>query len=97
MNMIEKMARAIGEARGVTWDERNVYYRAGPLGGADEGPTDEYYRLAKAALTTLLEPDEGMVEAMRLCTIRNSRPVDPNRPFESPFTAAIQHALAEGE
>jgi len=34
-------------------------------------------------------PTAEMIEAMRLCTIRNSRPVDPARPFESPFTCAV--------
>lgn len=54
-------------------------------------------RKAKAVLTALLEPDEGTVEATRLCTIRNSRKADPAHPFESPFAAAIQHIINEGE
>lgn len=36
-----------------------------------------------------VEPTPEMIEAMRLCTIRNSRPVDKERPFESPFTCAV--------
>lgn len=34
-------------------------------------------------------PTKEMMEAWRLCVIRNSRPADPKRPFESPFTCMV--------
>jgi hypothetical protein len=48
---------------------------------------------ARVAIEAMREPTAAMIEASRLCTIRNSRAADPARPFESPFTAMIDEAL----
>lgn len=50
--------------------------------------------LARSIIFALRDPTPDMVEAMRLCTIRNSRAADPARPFESPFTCAVDAILA---
>jgi hypothetical protein len=91
MKMIEKMAWAICREK----------FRNGFMLPSEESVLaemvderwHEYIPAAKAALTTLLEPDEGMVEAA-------SRWLEPNMnrlSINDAFTAAIQHALAEGE
>jgi len=79
MTMIEKMARAMLEdevgnaAVGATWE--------------DEGPI--WIKNARAALTALLDPSEGMVEAGKHGVINPAW-------LSSTFTKMIQHALDEG-
>jgi hypothetical protein len=94
MKMIEKMAWAIcrEKFRGTaSWTALRGPARV--LAEMVDERWHEYIPAAKAALTTLLEPDEGMVEAA-------SRWLEPNMnrlSINDAFTAAIQHALAEGE
>lgn len=84
MSTLERLARVLAVADAEFW-------------GAEPDPSSwpSYVKSIRAILTALREPGAETVDAMRLCTIRNSRPVDPSRPFESPFTAAIDHILAD--
>jgi hypothetical protein len=59
MNMMDKMARAI-EAAETEWENNCPTPFDGPMREVEDYP-DRSMTLAKAALTTLLEPDEGMV------------------------------------
>jgi hypothetical protein len=87
MKMIEKMAQAINQAR---LDARDPFFHIDPE------HCDYSKHLAKAALTTLLEPDEGMVEAGEKAADDGVAGVTSWEAGRC-ITAAIQHALAEGE
>jgi hypothetical protein len=73
MTMLEKMARAIADASLEDFEDAPEFYLAS----------------ANAALQSLLQPDEGTVEAMTADDV----PLEPR----AVFTAAIEHMLKGGE
>jgi hypothetical protein len=100
MKMIEKMARALSaqeyaEAYGLPLDDPHVL-------GCVDGNWITSIPAAKAALTTLLDPDEGMADAMIVAGDELHDGCGPlvesaNDLHAKLFTAAIQHALSESD
>lgn len=82
MNMIEKMARAMGDGK---WDARS--FLETPNGETPEEYREYWIGKSVQALQSMLEPSEGMVEAGNDWVItEDSRKV---------FTAMIRAALEE--
>jgi hypothetical protein len=68
--MIERVARALCEAQGFTWEQAGDPMQSGS--GEDE--RDGYALLARAAIAALMEPTDGMVEALLNATARGRAP-----------------------
>lgn len=57
--MIERVARALCEAQGFTWEQAGDPMQS----GSGEGERDGYVLLARVAIRALMEPTDGMVRA----------------------------------
>lgn len=99
MTMVEKVAIAMATENGADWDalpqHKNAALKAWQATGVLEGAPyrDDYLDMARAALTALLTPTEGMVDAGAGC-------MDPEsallaRCAADSFVAMIQFALSE--
>jgi hypothetical protein len=90
--MIDRVARALCEAQGFTWEQAGDPMQSGS--GEDE--RDGYVLLARAAIAALMEPTDGMVRAgvdYRLRTSLhgdNDWPTDTRRLLGVMLTAALE-------